>query len=103
MVGPNKTSASFVLASLPNSTPNRLIKFIFHDEPREIALGKQADDFPELPSPLTPFGPSDILILGIFSLSILFVCHASKPLSNSTFSFNVKSFNNLSILDIMQY
>ena len=36
----------------------------------DIAHGKQADVFPELESPLTPFGPSDILMLGIPFLSI---------------------------------
>ena len=60
----------------------------------DMAHGKQAEDLPELPSPLTPFGPSYIFILGIPSLSILLVCQASKPLNNSTFSPRVKSFIN---------
>ena len=103
IVGPNRTSTSLAFDSSPSSRPKRFIKPIFHVDPREIALGKQADDFPELPLPLTPLGPSDIFILGISNLSTLFVCQASNPLSNNTFSLRVKSLSNFFILDIMQY
>ena len=57
----------------------------------DIAHGKQADVFPELESPLTPFGPSDILMLGIPFLSILLVYQLLNPLRRDTFSSNVRS------------
>ena len=57
----------------------------------DIAHGKHADDFPEFESPLTPFGPSDILMLGIPFLSILLVYQLLKPLRRDTFSSNVRS------------
>ena len=82
MVGPNRTSTSLSLASDPSSIPSLLIKSISHVEPSDMALGKHADGWPELPSPLTPLGPSDIFMLGIFSLSILWVCQASNPLKS---------------------
>jgi hypothetical protein len=59
-------------------------------EPKDIAHGKQAEVFPEFESPLTPLGPSDILMLGIFLLSILLVYQELKPLSRETFSSKVK-------------
>ena len=51
------------------------------EEPIDIAHGKQAEDFPEVESPLTPFGPSDIFILGISFFSIVLVYQELKPLS----------------------
>jgi hypothetical protein len=74
-----------------NVAVERQIRVKFHEDPIDIAHGKHADDFPELPSPLTPLGPSDIFIFGIPSLSILLVCQASNPLNKSTFSSRVKS------------
>ena len=62
-----------------------------HVDPIDIAQGKQAEDLPEVESPLTPLGPSDILILGISSLSILFVYHELKPLIRLIFSRRVRS------------
>ena len=90
-MGPNRTSTPLISASAANSSPNKLIRFKFHVDPIDIAHGKQADDFPEVPSPLTPLGPSDIFIFGTPSLSILLVCQASNPLNKSTFSSRVKS------------
>jgi hypothetical protein len=69
----------------------------------EIAHGKHAEDFPELESPLTPFGPSDILMLGIFTLSILFVYQKLKPLTKVIFSFRVKFSMILSKLDMRSF
>ena len=71
--------------------PSWFIKSISQVEPIDIAHGKQAEDFPDIASPLTPFGPSDILMLGIPSLSILFVYHELKPLSKEIFSSKVRS------------
>ena len=77
MVGPKRTSTPFTFASFPNSCPSSLTSSIFHVDPTDIAHGKHADDLPDFPSPLTPLGPSDILRLGMFNLSILWVYQAS--------------------------
>ena len=63
----------------------------FQVDPIDIGDGKHAEDLPEFPLPLTPLGPSDILIEGIFNRSILWVCHESKPLMRVTFSSKVRS------------
>ena len=77
IVGPKRISTPLALASLASSFPSSLTRSKFQVDPTEIAHGKQAEGSPDFPSPLTPFGPSDILRLGIFNLSILFVYQAS--------------------------
>src|SRR5210317_1043046 len=72
--------------------PIFLINSRSHEEPIDIAHGKQAEDFPEVESPLTPFGPSDIFILGISFFSILLVYQELKPLKRETFSSRVNVF-----------
>ena len=92
MVGPKRTSTSFACASSPKAMPMFLINSRSHEEPIDIAHGKQAEVFPEFESPLTPLGPSDILILGTFLLSILLVYQELKPLNRETFSSKVSVF-----------
>ena len=77
--------------------PIFLINFLFHVDPIEIGQGKQAELFPEVESPLTPFGPSDIFILGILSLGILLEYHELKPVNREIFSSKVSSFTNVFI------
>ena len=97
IVGPSNTSTSFAFASSPKASPSWLINSRSHVEPIEIAQGKQAEDFPEFESPLIPFGPSDILILGTFAWSILFVYQELNPLSSETFSSKLSWETNWSI------
>ena len=62
---------------------------MFQVDPKEIGQGKQAELFPEVESPLTPLGPSDIFILGILSLGILLEYQELKPVNNEIFSSSV--------------
>ena len=62
---------------------------MFQVDPKEIGQGKQAELFPEVESPLTPLGPSDIFMLGILSLGILLEYQELKPVNNEIFSSNV--------------
>ena len=91
MVGPSKTSTSLSLASSPKATPIFSSSSSFQVDPIRIGQGKHAEVLPEVPSPLTPFGPSDILILGMSSLSILLVYQLLKPDSKRIFSFRLSS------------
>jgi hypothetical protein len=68
-----------------------------------MGQGKQAELLPEVESPLTPLGPSDIFMLGILSLGILFEYHELKPVSKEIFSSKVRFSNNLFISDIRFY
>ena len=91
MVGPKSTSTSLAFASSPSAIPISFIRPRSHEEAKEMAQGKQAEDFPEVESPLTPFGPSDIFMLGTFLSSILFVYQELKPLRSKTFSSKLSS------------
>ena len=62
--------------------------------------GKQAELLLEVESPRTPLGPSDILILGMFSLGILFEYHELNPVNKEIFSSKVSSLINFSISNI---
>ena len=100
IVGPSKTSASLLLASIPIALAICSTTSLSHVDERQDALGKQADVAPETESPLAPIGPSVILTLGMFNLGTAVVCHAVEPESIETFSSSVSSLINFSILSI---
>ena len=100
MVGPKRTSASLLFASIPIAFAIFSTFSLSQEEDRQEALGKHAEVAPETESPLAPIGPSVILTLGIFNLGTAVVCQAEDPERIETFSSSVSSLINDSILSI---